>query len=100
MLVWGGVGGEQVSAGRPCLGCGVISARSRCPTCHGAQRAKYNGEWHNQSRAAIASHVATHGWWCPGWRVDPHPSEDLTLDHQRGVMCRGCNARKRITDGE
>jgi len=62
--------------------------------------AKYRGDWPRISRMAIAQHVAACGWTCPGWRVPAHPSADLTLDHQRGVMCRACNARKRATDSE
>lgn len=50
----------------------------------------------------IAAHVATHGWNCPGWKRDSHPSTDLTLDHgpPQRVMCRGCNSRKKgLGDG-
>lgn len=51
---------------------------------------------------------AEHGDWCPGYVVAPHYSDDLTLDHPEalarggpilpvnpGVLCRGCNSRKR-----
>lgn len=83
---------------RPCLKCGILTARgSRCPTCRTAQRAKYRGDWPQRSRQAVAAHVAAHGWNCPGWGTPPHPSRDLTLDHQVGVLCRECNARKRRT---
>jgi hypothetical protein len=102
-------------AGTPCTGCGAITGRSVCEQCdaarlrrsraadpqaHAQRMAKYRGSWPATSRAAIAAHVAAYGWWCPGWRVEPHASDDLTLDHQRGVMCRACNARKRVVDGE
>jgi hypothetical protein len=89
-----------MGAGRPCLGCGAVSSGARCGACRAQQTAKYRGDWPEVSRRAIAAHVASYGWWCPGWRVEPHGSQDLTLDHQRGVMCRACNARKRNVDGE
>lgn len=85
---------------RPCLICGALTEGARCPEHRAELRAKYADGWPIISRAAIAQHVAQHGQWCPGWGVDPHDSDDLTLDHQRGVMCRSCNARKRRTDGE
>ena len=102
-------------AGTPCSGCGAIIERGRCSACdaarlrrkraadpqaHAERMKKYRGSWPAISRAAIAAHVAVHGWICPGWRVESHASNDLTLDHQRGVLCRGCNARKRVVDGE
>jgi len=57
--------------------------------------------------AAVAAHVAVHGWWCPGWGDRPaHPSMDLTADHiipvgaggpEDGpllVRCRPCNSAR------
>lgn len=58
---------------------------------------------------AVARHVQTHGWVCPGWNRPPHPSRDLTADHStalangghptaptnlHNVLCRSCNASK------
>ena len=65
-------------------------------------------DWARQSQAAVAAHVAAHGWLCPGDGIKrgPHPSRDLTGDHvvpraQGGtaadgiiVRCRSCNARR------
>ncbi len=60
----------------------------------------------NRRRAAVKAHVAKHGWNCPGYRVPPHPSRDLTADHideiatggrpdgPLQVRCRACNSRK------
>lgn len=56
-------------------------------------------------RQAVELHVAEHGWICPGYGIDAHPSTDLTADHllprslggENGplvVLCRGCNARR------
>lgn len=89
---------------RRCLDCpAVIPKGSRCGPCHKAYRAKWDGgDWERIARAAVAAHVEAFGYWCPGWRVDPHASTDLTADHlwpgslSRGVlvMCRACNGRK------
>jgi hypothetical protein len=72
--------------------------------CRYAAKAKYRGDWPELSRECIGAHVARHGWWCPGWGVDPHESHDLTTDHVVDgdptllqVLCRGCNTRKRHT---
>jgi 5-methylcytosine-specific restriction protein A len=105
---------------RPCLGlpgspCGALSPTTRCPThtrAHDRTRRPnttqrgYGAGWQAQSKAAIAAHVAEHGYWCPGYAVPPHPSTDLTTDHLVDgdasvvvVGCRSCNARKRRLHG-
>jgi hypothetical protein len=89
-----------VRAKARCLGCGQVAilSRSRCDTCRRTKRnTRYPNTWPTQSRDAIATHVATHGHVCPGYHQDPHPSTDLTLDHEVGVLCRACNTRKRNT---
>jgi hypothetical protein len=81
---------------RPCLVCGTLTDKSRCPEHRAQQRAKYGGAWRSIARTAVRAHVALHGWWCPGHRRPPHESEDLTLDHASNrVLCRSCNTRSR-----
>jgi hypothetical protein len=78
----------------------LVSSGSRCAQHRTEQRAKYSGAWQSISQTAIREHVALLGWWCPGWKTDAHDSTDLTLDHYVGVLCRGCNSRKRnLGDG-
>lgn len=88
---------------RRCLcGCGQLVQGSRCRSSRTQQRQKYHGDWPIISRQAIAAHVATYGFWCPGWKTAPHKSTDLTTDHgpPERVLCRSCNARKRnLGDG-
>ncbi len=98
-------------ASTPCVRCGVIgqcpcearrrgAARAANVDLQARRRARYGAAWAATSRRAVAAHVAVHGWWCPGWRIDAHVSSDLTLDHERGILCRSCNARKRVVDNE
>lgn len=96
---------------RPCIGvngkrCGKPTTRTRCPQCQrewdrGRNQAKastYTTEWRRNSRTIRTQWVATHGWWCPGWQHhQPHPSRDLVVDHDHGVMCRQANAIKANT---
>lgn len=96
---------------RPCAepGCPVLLHKAgRCqkhrresPTWHaGNNRAE-----RRRRAAAVAEHRARHGNWCPGYRVAPHESADLTADHVVAVvnggadgpltvLCRACNSRK------
>lgn len=88
-------------AKRPCLGCGALTTGTRCPACTRTKRnSRYGGDWRTCSTKAIAAHIATYGNTCPGWQRPPHRSDDLTLDHETGVLCRGCNTRKRHVGGE
>ena len=83
---------------RVCLGgCGHYTTEgSRCSLCRKAQRAKYAGSWQRDAAKEVEYHVSQHGWLCPGFGATlPHESHDLTVDHQLGVLCRGCNSRKR-----
>lgn len=105
---------------RPCLVCGTLTRNpSRCDT-HQAQwqqqqdRARgsahqrgYDQAWRTTAARAVAQHRAQWGDWCPGWKIEPHPSKDLTADHIQpkalggtdspdniAVLCRSCNSRK------
>lgn len=108
---------------RPCLDCGRLHGNpSRCGVCAAKYKAKaqaqrgsatargYGFQWQKLSRAILTKHRATYGDACSGFRVPPHHSTDLTVDHvvpkSRGgtdhpsnlaVLCRGCNSRKRNT---
>lgn len=88
---------------RLCLcGCGRLVEGSRCDSSRAAQRQKYQGTWPAHSKAAIARHIQSVGYWCPGYAHPAHESHDLTLDHgpPEQVMCRACNSRKRnLGDG-
>jgi hypothetical protein len=93
---------------RRCLGCGTLTTDSRCPTCRTAQRAtfrgKYAGNWTKVSRDTRDAWVATNGWVCPGdEHHQPHPTQDLTVDHRDDalfVICRAGNtARRNRGDG-
>jgi 5-methylcytosine-specific restriction protein A len=104
---------------RPCIDCGALAPRTRCPPCATpVERARNQAKQtrrpersnaERQRRAqAVAAHRATYGDWCPGWQRPPHPAADLTADHIVGVigsggaedgplqvLCRPCNSRKR-----
>lgn len=108
---------------RPCLGSPLHPAghtltdgTSRCPDCarhveaertRGKRSRRPYTHAERQRRAdTVRTWVQAHGWWCPGWHADPHPSQDLTADHitevgsggsEQGplaVLCRSCNSRK------
>lgn len=99
-------------APRPCINCGTPSQTTRCQACetlrqHNRNQARphYQGDWPTLSRQLRQQHVATHGWWCPGWHTPPHPSHDLVVDHIKPrstealqVLCRSCNSRKAATE--
>lgn len=50
--------------------------------------------------------IATYGYLCAGYKRDPHPAKDLTVDHYKAkvlggnplgpfiILCRSCNSRK------
>jgi 5-methylcytosine-specific restriction protein A len=104
---------------RACLGCGRLGRwRSRCPRCaaeverrKAARRPeRKTAAETRRRREAVAAHVASHGWWCPGFHERPgrpaHPSADLTADHEGMVglghpesgplvvRCRSCNSAR------
>lgn len=97
---------------KPCLDCGTLSQRTRCPKCSAAQlQAKrvcrpYTYTERKRRAAAVAAHRAAHGDWCPGWGRPAHASSDLTADHTLAVaaggredgplsvLCRVCNGAK------
>ncbi|MBN1629925.1 MAG: HNH endonuclease [Thermoleophilia bacterium] len=70
------------------------------------RRRPYNHAERKLKEETVAAWVGVHGWVCPGYRRDPHPSMDLTADHiipivaggdplgPMQVLCRSCNARK------
>jgi 5-methylcytosine-specific restriction protein A len=106
---------------RPCLICGRLTSNpSRCDTHQaeyfsaqnrrrGSSTARgYGSQWRAVAKAVIARHRAVYGNWCMGYKVEPHASSDLTVDHivpkaaggtdslsNLRVLCRGCNSRKR-----
>lgn len=91
-------------------GCPVITTATRCQ-----QHRIESPTWHaNNSRserrrraATVSMWIQEHGWICPGWQCDPHPSQDLTAAHSVAValggvhspltvLCRSCNSRQGI----
>lgn len=99
----------------PCLVCGTPTRGNRCPThplpprrrtVARAQRSR--NEWRRVAAEVLQAHVATVGWWCPGTaQHEPHPSQDLTVDHvvpladggalvggALRVLCRAENSRR------
>ncbi len=58
-----------------------------------AQRG-YGSAWQRYAKRMIAEHLRTVGHVCFGWQVPSHASDDLTVDHDVGVLCRSCNSRK------
>lgn len=89
---------------RFCAVCGRLSGnQSRCAA-HKIKRADrksttndYSGAWRRQSEKTRAEWVEAHGEVCPGWNKSAHPSKDLVVDHDVGVLCRACNGRKAAT---
>lgn len=110
---------------KPCLDCGQLftigtsfirgdkrKRAARCPRCQeqaDGRRDLSDPAVRRQRKAAVDAWVQAHGWVCPGWRRDPHPSTDLTADHvvavasggnplgPFAVLCRSCNSRKGST---
>ena len=97
---------------RRCLGCGQLTTDgSRCKACELKRNAayeasparrnykkqRYGGTWQAKSKAIRQAWVQRHGWVCPGWQRLPHASSDLVVDHDVGVLCRTCNAKKAAT---
>ena len=100
---------------RPCIQCGRLSNKTRCPT-HEAERERNRTQrptnltrdtTERKRRAdAVMRHRHAYGDWCPGHDVPAHPSSDLTADHiisvanggdpngPLQVLCRSCNGRK------
>lgn len=105
---------------RPCLDCGRLHRNSsRCDSCQatwdaaheqrrGSAAARGYGPAYRKVAAEImAAHQRAWPGICPGWRREPHQSDDLTVDHiipkSRGgtdahenlqVLCRACNSAK------
>lgn len=92
-------------AKRPCLECGTPTPRTRCPSCersHDHARGTtasrgYGTQWRKDSERQRKAWVEANGWTCHGWEVPSHPATDLVTDHDVGVLCRSCNARKAAT---
>lgn len=101
-----------------CRGCRRLTTKGAfCPTCQKAENRRhfnkqYNDPLYRVRRArAIRDHISLFGYWCPGYGVPGHPSNDLTTDHPialaKGgdhnqplvVLCRSCNGRKGARDG-
>jgi hypothetical protein len=99
-----------------CNGCGhpypAPRGRGRCPACaktyerDKSRRRRRTPKERQRRQDLIAAHVRVHGWTCPGFEREPHPSTDLTADHlmpvARGgneegelrVLCRSCNSSR------
>ena len=110
---------------RPCLGvngqhCGKLTPKARCPTCARVQESQrtqrptnLTRDWQERRRraAAVKAHRERFGNVCPGWGRAPHPSTDLTADHDHAiavggsptgtlnVLCRSCNGAKGTQGG-
>lgn len=92
-------------AARPCLTCGTLIRTGTWCSVHRARPGYDHGERIRRVKV-VAAHVQAHGWVCPGFQTNPHPSFDLTADHlvsvSRGgaesgslrVLCRSCNSRR------
>ena len=87
---------------RPCLKCGTPTKGTYCPA-HKQPAPTYTET--RRRKELIEGHLQTRGAICPGYRVPPHSSSDLTADHinprsrygDEGalqVLCRQCNSRK------
>lgn len=89
---------------RHCLDCRALidRTRTRCPRCQATRTApkraadakRYDSQWRAESARVRQAWVAAHGWVCPGWERDAHPSTDLVVDHDVGPLCRRCNSSK------
>ena len=89
-------------------GCPALVKSGRCQQ-HRIESPTYlQRDWADRKRRerVVAAHVAKHGWWCPGHgKHQPHPSRDLTADHDTPVVhggingpltvrCRSCNSKR------
>jgi len=107
---------------RPCLGlrheprCPELVRTGRCPDHQRRldrlvlkakrEQRPYDHAERKRRADAVAEHIATRGYWCPGWAVPEHQATDLTADHitpvaaggpedgPLAVLCRPCNGRK------
>ena len=96
---------------RTCLGCGAVTTNgSRCEGCQikrvnrpdtpertAHKQRTYNTAWRKASKAIRQAWLEQYGPVCPGWATPAHPSTDLVVDHDVGVLCRKCNSRKAAT---
>jgi hypothetical protein len=104
---------------RLCIDCERASAevrRGRCPDCRRtyerlkSRSRRRTAAERRRRQALIAAHVREHGWVCPGFERDPHPSDDLTADHLEPqahggrpesairILCRACNSRRGVRE--
>ena len=86
---------------KPCVMSGCLNyvgvGVSRCPEHELPEKPRdprYDSAWGRHSRQVRREWVAENGNLCPGWQVPAHPSTDLVLDHDVGVLCRVCNGVK------
>ena len=90
----------------------TVCPTCRLPTCHHRTTpTRPSSAEQKRRRQAVAGHVNSRGWNCPGWNTAPHASRDLTADHvqprslggEHGplrVLCRSCNSRRGNTPTE
>jgi len=104
-------------APKQCAGCtALVVARTYCDECllhrrrikplsPTAQQRDDDNTERQRRKATVNAWVRQHGWVCPGWERDPHPSRDLTAAHATAVaegggkgpltvLCRSCNSRQ------
>lgn len=105
---------------RPCLNCKRLTRNaSRCDQCQAVYRREseaargsatargYDSAYQRTAAAVLAEHRRAHGNWCPGWRREAHPADELTVDHviplskggtnhrsNLAILCRPCNSAK------
>ena len=94
--------------------CPAIQPANRCPE-HARETDRAQRQFGSKAseprdrarrKAAVDSHRAQYGNWCPGWDRPDHAADDLTADHvdevshggapdgELQVLCRSCNSRK------
>lgn len=95
---------------RPCLDCGALTSKSRCPTCQrprdrarDARRgSRHERGYDNEWVALVAEAVKRHPW-CTDCGTTGCRDNPLTGDHLRWpaltcadveVVCRRCNSRR------
>lgn len=87
------------TSGPRCKACATRWDATRTTRRAPQRQAAYGGSWRRNSERIRKEWVASKGWVCPGYgpHHPPHPSTDLVVDHDLGVMCRAANGIKAAT---